>query len=234
MKKIITLMLVLVALFCCCGLALAGELPCWVIRAEYPVPTAAPDRKAVVDWLYQVTEIRLIDGEKWWAVTVESVRGNAVSSGSFLFQPERRIVRDACCLTKRNGVDMKIDLENIQGNGISLHPHSPFPLDQLAPVALGEGPLAARSSGGDGWSYQTEFLVRQGTAEESPRSSLSAQARQSTGDVSTFVVEGQKGSLLAGRRTLQYGSLFPWWICCETASCRAFMIECQGVGLSNE
>ena len=234
MRKTITIVFILATLFCIGGLALAKELPYWVVRAEYPVPTAAPDQKVEVDWLYQVTEIRVIGGEEWWVVTVESVRGAAVSSGSFLFQPERRIVRDACCLTKRNGVEMKIDLESIQGNGVSLHPYSPFPLDQLAPASLAEGRLAARSSGGDGWSYQTEFLVRPGSAEELPPSSLSTKASQSVGVVSTFVVEGQKGSSLSGRRILRYGSLFPWWVCCETSSFRAVMIECQGVGLSNE
>ncbi len=234
MGKVKTIVLIIGILSCLGSAAMARELPNWVVRAEYPVPTAAADRWAVVDWLYRVTEIRVIDGEEWWAVTVDSVRGNAVSSGSFLFQPETRVVRNACCLTKRNGVDMEVDLDSIQGEGVSLHPYSPFPLDQAVSPSLAAGRLAARSSGGSGWSFQAEFTVRQGTAEELSSSPLAAKARQSAGEVSTFVVEGQKGSILSGRRTLQYGSRFPWWICCETSSCRSVMVEFQGVVLKDE
>lgn len=205
----------------------AGPVTGWVVRADYPVPEAAPGTTDSVYWVFTVLETRPGAAGDAWRVRLADRDGRALARAEFWYLPGRREIREIRCWEWRKGRWLETTPSFSTVGEVRLLVNSALPLD-----LEGEPPPLQTSvrerkevlrDGGGAWCFTRELHVR----EEKRFASADEKTDRFGGDgtVRETVLTDSRDPGRSWRFVRAEGA--PWWSRCETPRFRAELVSVE-------
>lgn len=204
----------------------AGPVKGWVVRAEYPVPEAAPGTTDPVYWVFTVLETRTDPDGDEWRISLADREGRALARAEFLYRPARHEIVGLRCWEWRKGLWIETKPLRMTVGEACLLFSGPLPLDlvSLVPLtaAVRERAVILREGAG-AWCFTREFLVRE-EKRVSPANGMTDRFGGG-GTLRETVLTDSRDPGRSWRFVQAEGS--PWWSRCETPRFRAELVSVE-------
>ncbi len=204
----------------------AGPVRGWVVRAEYPVPEAAPATTDPVYWVFTVMETRSGESGVEWKIRLADRDGRALARAEFWYRPGQRELSELRCWEWRKGRWLEANPAISTVGNARLLFSGALPLDLMGDVPLAtaarERTVTLRDGGGD-WCFAREFQIRE-ERRPGPVNEPDDLFR-SGGPLRETVLTDSRDPGRSWRFLQAEGA--PWWSRCETPRFRAELVSVE-------